>query len=156
MFKKTGFFLAEIAIIVLLYQVPVYNAWFHERILTPRFSFDQQLKHLGLEERKEARYGHSYIVYKDIVRDLTGIKNTVILLPPNEYLREMGIAGLEMVEPALFYYYTGVNSVTAYSPNAGAAGWALITKGYGNIWLKKINTKPQLDSLLEIYKKYKN
>ncbi len=155
-YKKLTLFLAEITVILLLYNIPSYNNWFYDRILTPHFNFSKQLEHIGIEDRKELRYGHSYIVYLDIVRDLKNIKNTVLLLPPNDYLHEMGINDIDMVEPALFYYFTGVNSVNANSPNVHNANWALVAKGYGDIWLKKINTKQQLDSLLELYKQYKN
>jgi len=60
-----------------------------------------------------------------------------------------------MQEPAVFYYFTGINSVWASSPNVEKANWAIYA-GKTGVRVMQIKSKGQLDSLILIYKKFAN
>ena len=144
-----------IAAIIMFCNFPANSEWVHNKISTV-VNINDLAQHMNVEERKEARYGYSYTVFRDIKNNIGNEKDAVILLPPDNYLHDMKVNYLSMVEPAVFYYFTGVKSVNASSPQAGSATWALTTQGYGRISLQKINTKQQLDSQLVLYRKYQN
>jgi hypothetical protein len=84
----------------------------------------------------------------------TNIKDVLLLMPPAQYLRETKVeGGFEGCEPAVFYYFTGIRSVFAKSPNVQQANWAFVAEGH-RMWLRKINSKQYLDDLLAKYQKY--
>ena len=118
--------------------------------------FDQ-MQNLDTTYRKQYRFGGSYMLYKDIARVLgthDSAKGVVLLLPTTDYLRANNITESDMPEPAVFYYFTGITSVWANSPDVQRANWALLASKKTGMRVMDIKTKPQLDSLIFMYKKY--
>ena len=139
----------------MLWNIPVYNKWLNQKILSSDGDISLQLQHMEPEQRREFRYGYSYILYKDLENRIGHFSNVRLLLPPNGYLQEMQINDLQAVEPAVLYYYTGINAVTVNSPQARSANWALLVRGLGHIGPSRLKSEGQLDSLLTLYKQYK-
>ncbi len=116
-----------------------------------------QVHHLGIEERRELRFGPSYGFYRDLAIQFNenNIQNVTILLPPNDYVHAMDFANLLIPEPAEFYYFTGINAVSKSSPNVRDANWALVA-AHGKVWMNRVKSGGQLDSLLTLYNPYNN
>ncbi len=151
-YKSFVLFLLAIAVILTFYGIPSYNDWIQKKIFTIS-DIGEQAHHLDPDERKAARFGYSYVVLHDIALKLAGEKNAIILLPPDPYLQAMHVKDFRMVEPAEFYYFTGVNSVTVTSPNVWSANWAFVAQD-GRLSLQKIASRQQLDGLLAVFKRY--
>jgi hypothetical protein len=158
--KRVILFFVSVATILALYQVPIYKTWIIKRIIFPddNGNLFSQVHHLDEEQRKEMRYGHSYIFYKGLVQQFNenGIFNVFLLLPPNEYLRVMKVKEIAIPEPSVFYYYTGINSVNSNSPDVKLANWALAVIDTGNVMMTRIKSPEQLDAYLKLYKNYQN
>ncbi len=158
-YKRNILFIISIIVVFLLYNEPFYNYWFYNRILVPDDHGDifYQVQHLDKEERREFRFGDSYIFYRDLLNQFKehNVQNITLLLPPNEYVHKMNFDALIIPEPAVFYYFTGVNAVTKSSPDVRSANWALVAAN-GKVWMNRLRTRPQLDSLLALYKPYKD
>ena len=155
-FKKFNLLLTGILIIILYFTIQFYNDWLTGKVLNENNNMLDQMERLDTTYRKSYRWGGSYLAYQDIKDKLkkSGEPNVLLLLPTTDYLRAQGIKDLDMVEPAVFYYFTGINSVWANSREVERANWALITiKGKG-VSLRKIGAKPELDTLISQYKKY--
>ena len=155
MYNKFNLFLTAILAILLFFTLPANNRWLRNKILDNNTGFFDQVGHLSVEERKESRFGKSYQVYAQAAEKLSKYTNVVLMLPPNEYLKRLNIDDVEMTEPAIFFYFTGVNAVTCNSQDAGRANWALVPKE-GKLVVRKIRTRPQLDSIIAIYKPFSN
>ncbi len=155
-YKSIILTLIAIVAIAAVYNMPAYNEWIHAKIFTV-ININEQVQHMNPEERKESRFGYSYTVFRDIKEKIGPYsKDAVVLLPPDNYLQAMKVTELKMVEPLVFYYFTGLKSVSVTSPRAWSANWALITQGYGSIALQRLRSRQQLDSLLTLYRKYQH
>jgi len=155
-FKKFNLLLTSILIIILFFTIEFYNGWLTGKVLNVNNNMLDQMEHLDTTYRKSYRWGGSYLAFQDIKSKLAknGGTNVTLLLPTTEYLRAQGVTDMDMVEPSVFYYFTGINSVWANSPEVARANWALIViKGRG-VSLKKIREKPELDTIISEYKKY--
>ncbi len=156
LFKKINLLLTGILIIILFFNIQFYNDWMTGKVLNVNNNMLDQMQNLDTNFRKSYRWGGSYLAFQDIKNKLVkaGGPNVTLLLPTTEYLRAQGVNDMDMVEPAVFYYFTGINAVWANSPDVARANWALITlKGRGAS-LKKIQQKSDLDTLVTEYKKY--
>jgi hypothetical protein len=153
-YKSFILFLLAIAVILTFYGIPSYNDWIQKKIFTVS-DIGEQARHLNPEERKAARFGYTYIVLHDIAIKLAAEKNTTILLPPDPYLQAMHVKDFKMVEPAEFYYFTGLNTVTVTSPGVWGANWAFIAQD-GRLSLQKIASRQQLDEILSVFKRYQH
>ena len=141
---------------MLFFTIPFYNKWLNRNILGGNISFISQFNHLDLEERKESRYQYNYVASKFLVSLLVKdhVSNAVILLPPVAYLKENDIKDIISIEPAVFYYYTGVPAVWASSPNAETANWTLTIMD-NKLKFRRIENRDDLNKLLAMYKQYK-
>jgi hypothetical protein len=147
------------AVLALIYTVPFYGNWIRRNFLLPGFSDDlsYETQHMDEEERRALRFGPTYPFFKSVSQQIrsTGEQNVTILLPPNDYAHKMGFQQMEVPEPAVFYYFTGLNSVNQNSLKVRSANWALITEN-GSVYMNRIKSQSQLDTLLALYKPYKN
>ena len=144
--------LFSLVIIMALYSTPAYNSWMENKIFTIS-NLSEQMSMLDLEERRESRYGYSYVVYKDIASKIGKQKDATLLIPPQKYL-EANAVKVNEVEPSLFYYYTGVNAVSVMSPKVETATWALISDKKGQVALIPLPDTKITDSLVAFLKKY--
>ena len=105
-----------------------------------------------------SRFGTTYNAFKAMQKMLesTKSKDPVVLMPPDNYIRAMKVDGdVAMPEPAVFYYFTGIRSVFANSPQRELADWVLVAENH-RLWIRKIQSKKQRDSLVLQFKKYTN
>jgi hypothetical protein len=158
--KRIILFFISTATVVLLYNVPFYKEWMYRRVLVPDENGDifYQAQHLGIEERKQFRYGGSYAFFQSLAVQFSSnnITNVTIFLPPNDYIALMKIPDLLIPEPAVFYYFTGLNAVNKNSPNVRTANWALAVQDTGHIFMNRIKGPQDIDVLLRLYKNYQN
>ena len=155
-FKKFNLTLTSVLIIILFFTIQFYSDWLSGKVLNENNNMLKQMDHLDTTYRKAYRWGGSYIAFQDIKNKLekNGGTNVTLLLPTTEYLRAQGVNDMDMVEPSVFYYFTGINSVWANSPEVAKANWAVVAiKGRG-VSLKRIKEKPELDTLISQYIKY--
>jgi hypothetical protein len=154
--KKIVLTLISIVIILIFFSVPLNNTWLNEKIFNDNFSVQDQMQNTNVEYRMEYRFGASYNGYKTVARMLEAQKaqDVLLLMPPVPYIHEQRVeGGFESAEPAVFYYFTGIKSVCAISPNVRSANWAFVVENH-KMWLRKITDPKSLDNLLATYKKY--
>lgn len=155
---KINLTLVAILIIVCYFNIPFYNNWLNTNLLNPAFDVFALSKQMDPEQRKVNRFGYTYMVYREMAQVLrkSNMKDPVLLLPPDGYLRDNQVRDINACEPAIFYYFTGLHSVWYTSPNVAKANCVVIPDGHGKVMLKKIENKSELDSLLAIFRKYKS
>jgi hypothetical protein len=112
---------------------------------------------LSTEHRKTARYGYSYLAYQELVKVFkTGkYKNPVVLLPPEKYFKDNKVKDIVIVEPAIFYYFTGYQAVWYNSADVKKANFVLMPDGQGRVMLQQIGSENALNKLIDSFKKYK-
>ncbi len=150
--KRVILFIASLATVVLFFMIPLNNNWLYTRVMNEEWSISTHFDKMSLEDRKIGRFGGVYTMCRDIGLKLN--KNALVLLPPHKLLRAMNVTELNVPEPAVLYYFSGIRSVTVNSPNPEQANVALIVKGNRAASLKQIDNKQYVDSLLSVYKKY--
>jgi hypothetical protein len=155
-----GFLLSVIALasVLLVLNFGFYQEWFRSKPLQYWADFLKEKDDTaGDVSIRTQRYGISYALSMR-VRDAILKKNlphAVILFEPNSYYRDSLhiYPNVHVPEPAVFYYYTGLQGVWTNSPNVGKANFLLrITrKGAG---LDTIRSPQHLQEILTRYKKY--
>ena len=155
-FYKFNLLLTSVLLIVIYFKIPFYEEWLLTKAASPNNNMFEQMQNLDIKYRYQYRFGSDYMVYKDMQRILSTHKDVVLLLPTTEYLRSVNITNVNMSEPATFYYYTGLKSVWANSPDVEKANWAFVASKKTGMRVVDIKSKPQLDSLITSYKKFAN
>ena len=113
------------------------------------------MQHLDTTYRNEYRFGATYGLDMDIKRVLSTHKDAILLLPNNDFMKANNIPGnIDMQEPAVFYYYTGITSVLANSPDVQRANWALLASKKMGMRLMDIKSQGQRDSIITMYKQF--
>ena len=151
-YKKLNLFLYPILAIVLFFTIPFNNNWLYKKILNNNFLVE--IEHMDIESRNIIRFGYSYTVYEDISNIIPHKVNSVVLLPPNEYIKARQVNDLTMPEPALFYYFTGIRSVGAGDPDVKQANWVMTVDGPGKMAVNKMEVIQYPDSLIAEYKRF--
>ena len=150
--------LVSFAAIFIILNAGYYKEWFANKPVQYWFDFlkekDDTLDQAGILREK---YGIVYTVcmkVKDVVIQKK-VAHHVILFEPNSYYRDSLkiYPNIHAPEPALFYYYTGLEGVWTNSPDVGKANF-LLRMSKGGIKLDEINTPQQLQRILAYYKKY--
>ncbi len=153
-FYKFNLLLTSVLLIVIYFKVPFYEDWLKNKAASPNNNMFEQMQNMDINYRKQYRFGSSYMVYKDMERMLSKHKDVVVLLPTTDYMRSVNITYVDMPEPAIFYYFTGIRSVIANSPDVQLANWTLLASKKGGMRVLDIKSKPQLDSLISLYKPF--
>jgi hypothetical protein len=156
MYKKINLFIAAFLLIMIIFNIPVYNKWFTGKIWNGA-DYQYQAAHLGIEERMSNRFGTSYNVYHSVAMTLkkSNLNDAIVLLPPSKYVKAMKVEGdFDIVEPEVFYYWTGYKSTSINSPMAAKADWALVIENH-RPGLRKITDTTVLNSFRTLYKNYK-
>jgi hypothetical protein len=118
--------------------------------------YQEQKDKTEVEERKVNRYGYDYLFPKTVANffEKKGIANKVLLLvPTSDYFKEHGV-DIHVVEPSVFYYFTGLKTVWAHSPKAVNANWVL-TVDKGQLIFDSVTSKAMLMQKIDSFKKYK-
>lgn len=155
---KINLTLISLVLIVIFFSIPFYNNWLNTNLFNPSYSIASLSKQLSVEQRMTNRFGYSYVVYKEMsqIFDKQKVVNPLVLLPPQDYLKENRIQDINVVEPAIFYYLTGRKAVWYDSPDVGKADFALVPDpSNSRVMLKRLATPQEREELLTIYKKYK-
>lgn len=147
----------SIVIIILFFSVDIYKLWFKDRVYGPVETIGEQLAYMDPHERMLARLTNSYFISYNIAEYLRKEKkdsNALILLPPVDYMRENKV-DYPVPEPAVFYLYTGLKSVTANNKGAEKTNYAVVFQQGANLQIIELNdqNRPQV---LELFRKYKN
>ena len=101
------------------------------------------------------RYGVTYTMslkIKEVVAKKK-VAHPIILFEPNSYYRDSLHIPIRAPEPAVFYYYTGLEGVWTNSPNAGKANFLLRISKKGAT-LDDIRSPEQRQRILAYYKKF--
>jgi hypothetical protein len=145
-------------LIVLVLNAGYYREWFQAKPVQYWSDFlkekDDTLDAVGI---MKSRYGVSYTIsirVKEIMEQ-RHIAHPVILFEPNSYYRDSLhiYPNVHAPEPAVFYYYTGLEGVWTNSPDVIKANFLVkITKK--GVALDVIKTPQQLQQILASYKKF--
>lgn len=155
-----GFLLSVVALasILLVLNLGYYQEWFRAKPLQYWSDFLKEKDDTaGDFSIRTQRYGISYTISMR-VRDVMRKKNlphAVILFEPNSYYRDSLkiYPRIRVPEPAVFYYYTGLEGVWTNSPNVNKANFLLhITPK--SVTLDSIHSPQQIQEILARYKKY--
>jgi hypothetical protein len=145
-------------IIILVLNAGYYREWFQAKPVHYWTDFlkekDDTLDAVGIMKE---RYGVSYTISVRVkeVMELRHIAHPVILFEPNSYYRDSLhiYPNVHAPEPAVFYYYTGLEGVWTNSPDVARANFLVrITKK--GVALDAIKTPQQLQQILASYKKF--
>ena len=143
-------------LILLVLNAGYYKDWFQAKPLQYWSDFLVQRNDTsGAAEIMNERYGISYtmsIKIKEVVAKKK-VAHPVILFEPNSYYRDSLRIPIRAPEPAVFYYYTGLEGVWTNSPNVGRANFLLRISLKGAV-LDDIKTPAQLQKILAYYKKF--
>jgi hypothetical protein len=143
-------------LILLVLNAGYYKDWFQAKPLQYWSDFLVQRNDTsGMVAIMNERYGISYtmsIKIKEVVAKKK-IAHPVILFEPNSYYRDSLRIPIRAPEPAVFYYYTGLEGVWTNSPHVGKANFLLRISKNGAV-LDDIKTPAQLQNILAYYKKF--
>jgi hypothetical protein len=155
-FKAFILLVAGIIGIFIIFGLENNKLWFNERVLAYWDDFKEQKLNLDIEERKLSRYQTDYIFAKNITAffEKRGVADKVlVLLPSTDYFNAHGL-NIHVPEPAVFYYYTGLKTIWANSPEASQANWYITTRN-GGLVFDSVTNKAALMDTIAAFKKYK-
>lgn len=155
-----SFILTILAFLLILVTINVgyYPTWLKAKPVQYWNDFlkekDDTLDAVGI---MKVRYGVAYTIavsVKDVV-ERKHIANPVILLEPNGYYRDSLhlFPKIRAPEPAVFYYYTGLEAVWINSPDVDKANYVVRVSKKG-VTLDAIKTREQLQQVLAFYRKF--
>lgn len=150
--------LGAVMCMAVFYHIGIYRYWFQERVKRNfDFFLEQRVADLSEDQKKEEAWGPAFVVCKHVARyfDTNNIKDPVVLLEPNEYVRKA--AGFKLPEPVIFYYFTQgrVKAIWMQSCEAWKAKY-LLRVSKGDITIQRISNRQELAGIVNIYKSYKN
>lgn len=155
-----GFLLTVVSFILVItvLNAGYYGVWFRAKPVQYWSDFleekDDTLDATGI---MKSRYGVSYEIslkVKEAV-EKKNVLHPVILFEPNSYYRDSLhiYPNVHSPEPAVFYYYTGLEGVWTNSPDVGKANF-LVKVSKRGVTLEAIRTPQQLQQILANYKKF--
>lgn len=154
LYKKLILFAASSCCIYLVSKISTYKDWLDQRIIPKYEMIGEASEHSAIEERKLFRYGNGYYI-SGLIRDrVKQSKDTapLILLPPKGYVAEKKI-DYPVPEPIVFYYFTGLKSIWANSPDAIKANWVVFLDS-NNLQVVPVTDKAQLQQIINEFRKY--
>jgi hypothetical protein len=155
-----GFLLTVISalLVILILNLGYYKDWFQAKPLQYWTDFLKEKDDtLSAEGIMASRYGISYTMSMRIkhVLEQKNVVHPIILFEPNSYYRDSLhiYPKVHVPEPAVFYYYTGLEGVWINSPDADKANYLVRITSKG-VALDMIRTPEQRQQLLAFYRKY--
>lgn len=121
--KKLILLVVAVILITSFFMLPRNQAW-SRTILSYWKDYQTQKRLPDRNMRMKERFGNDYIISRKIA-DWFAKKekhNVLVLIPPTSYFTRMKVP-YHVPEPAVFYYYTGLKTIWANSPDAASAGW---------------------------------
>jgi hypothetical protein len=155
-FKAFILLVAAVVALLIFFGLEPNKLWLNQRIMPYWDDFKEQKLNLDPEERKLARYQTDYLFAKNITGffEKRGIADkALVLIPPTDYFKANGLE-IHVPEPAVFYYFTGLKTIWANSPEASKANWFISIKGGGFVFDSVSNKQVLLDTIAA-FNKYK-
>jgi len=154
---KTFILLAtSITSLFIFFGLPPYKRWFNERIIPYWEDFQEQRLNLNLEERKLSRYQVDYefaLNVSDFFEKRGIINKSLVLIPPSGYFNAHGLH-IHVVEPTVFYYFTGLKTIWPNSPEANKANW-YITARNGRLIFNRVTDQQAFRDTIASFNSYK-
>lgn len=155
-----SFILTVVSFLVVLLTINTgyYADWFKSRPVQYWSDFlNEENDTLDPEGIMKSRYGMAYMIsmrVKEVVEQ-RHIQHPVILFEPNSYYRDSLhiYPKLKAPEPAIFYYYTGLEGVWINSPDTSKAN-LLVRVTRKGVALDIIRTDEQRRRILDYYRKF--
>ena len=125
--------------------------WLNGEIADSFSNFLDYRDSLDVNFRMKARFGTSYTFSKQIAeawRAQKAPENSLILIPLPPYFKKNGVKYLPP-EPAVFYYFTGVKTISPNCQGADSAKWVVMVHNH-QIVFKRIANPQVADSLVRI------
>jgi hypothetical protein len=145
-------------LVLIVVNAGYYGDWFQSKPLQYLSDFWKEKDDTSDEiSIKKQRYGLAYTIsmrVKEVV-EKKKVAHPVILFEPNSYYRDSLhiYPNMHAPEPALFYYYTGLEGVWTNSPDVRKANF-LVRVSKKGVSLDEIKTPAALQQILERYKKF--
>lgn len=160
MLSMKSFVLTSVAFLLILATINAgyYADWFKARPVQYWSDFfkekDESMDPVAI---MKSRYGISYVISISVKEAIEKkrVANPVILFEPNGYYRDSLhlYPKVRAPEPAVFYYYTGLEGVWVNSPDAEKANF-LVRVSKKGVTLDAIRNKEELQKILAFYRKY--
>ncbi len=154
------FILTIVSFLLILVAINVgyYSTWFKSRPVQYWSDFwKERGDTLDPSGIMKSRYGVSYVISMRVkaVMEKKGVLHPIILLEPNSYYRDSLhiYPNVHSPEPAVFYYYTGLEGVWVNSPDAEKANY-LVRVSKKGVTLDAIRSQEQLRQILAFYRKF--
>ncbi|HVV07014.1 MAG TPA: hypothetical protein VHC96_22450 [Puia sp.] len=144
------------SILLLLLAFTNYRDWFLDKPLDYWYGFCTEVRHrASLEEVRRIRYGLPYTLSMKIQEAAKAghLQDPVFLFEPNSFYHDSLHIDLRMPEPAVFYYFTGLQSVWMNSPTVQKANYLVIIRK-GKVKIERIGTPRQLQEILTHYRSF--
>ena len=144
------------SILLLLMAFGNYRDWFLDKPLDYWHGFCTEVRHpASLEEARRTRYGTPYTLSMKIQEAAKAVQlhDPVFLFEPNSFYHDSLHIDLHMPEPAVFYYFTGLQSVWMNSPTVQKANYLVMIRK-GTVKIVYIRTPGQLQEILTRYKSF--
>ncbi|HEY4285651.1 MAG TPA: hypothetical protein VGN00_01015 [Puia sp.] len=151
--------LAACLLVFLVLNAGYYSEWFNGKPRQYWFDFLKEKNDPADEVAiKKARYGIAYTISMKVreVVEKRKMPNAVILFEPNSYYRDSlhVYNAIRAPEPAVFYYYTGLEGVWTNSPDVKKANFIVRYSKAKGVTLDEIRSPQQLEQILASFKKY--
>jgi hypothetical protein len=148
----------SVLLILFMLNAGYYATWFKAKPVQYWNDFltekDDTLDVAGI---RKSRYGVPYVISISVKQavETKHLANPVILFEPNSYYRDSLhiYPNVKAPEPAVFYYYTGLEGVWTNSPDVGRANYLVRVTKKG-VALEAIRTPEQLKQVLAYYRKF--
>jgi hypothetical protein len=148
----------SILLILLTINVGYYYDWVRARPVSYWSDFLKEKDDtLDIDGIRKSRYGFSYTLSTKIkeVMAKRGVSHPVILFEPNSYYRDSLhiYPNIKAPEPAVFYYYTGMEGLWINSPDTARINFLVRVTKKG-VTLEAIRTPQQREAILTYYRKF--
>jgi hypothetical protein len=144
------------SILLLLLAFTNYREWFLDKPLDYWYAFQSEVRHpAGWEAMRRMRYGVPYTLSVELKEAAKAgqLHDPVFLFEPNSFYQDSLHTDLRMPEPAVFYYYTGLQCVWMNSPTVRKANYFVMIRK-GEVKIEPIRTTRQLQEILTRYKSF--
>jgi len=155
-FKSFILLVAAVISLLIFFGLEPNKLWLNQRIMPYWDDFKEQKLNLDLEERKMARYQTDYLLAKNVTgffQKRGSVDKVLVLMPPTDYFKANNL-DIHVPEPAVFYYFTGLKTIWANSPEASKANWFVSVKNGGLVFDTVTNKQILLDTIAA-FNKYK-
>jgi len=153
--KNITLLAAGIIVLAAFFLLPKNQEWMANRILHYWKDFTVQKNNLDPEHRKTDRYQDAYTWSQKIAgyfKERKIARQVLVLMPPASYFAAHQVT-YHVPEPAVFYYFTGLHTVWANSPQAIHASW-VVRVNKGNIIIDSVENIQILADSINSYKKF--